>query len=162
MGMEELVSDPPVVECMVCYEDIVFEKVSLKCGHAYCVQCFIKHMRVGNNCAGCRSPICDPPKKRENRILSSSEISDIIEDTSRNNPDYMKAIHADLLIQTKKYIEQNYGDTTTEIQRERLVLMTENALESTDLSFGFWIAGVSMAQGIIAAINGGGGGGGDE
>jgi hypothetical protein len=40
--------------------------------------------------------------------------------------------------------------------------MTENALESTDLSFGFWIAGVSMAQGIIAAINGGGGGGGGD
>jgi hypothetical protein len=155
MGMEELISDPTVDECMVCYEDIEREKVSLKCGHAYCVQCFIKHMRVGNNCAACRAHICDPPKKHGNRILSNTEISDVIEHNLNHEPDFIKAIHTDLNTQTKKYIEENYEDTT-ETQRERLVLIMNNAIESTDLSFGFWIAGVSMAHGVINAINGDG------
>jgi hypothetical protein len=72
-----------------------------------------------------------------------------------NQPDFIQAIHTDLLIQTNKYIENNYDDTT-ETQRERFSLIMNNAIASTDLSFGFWIAGVSMAQGVIAAINGGG------
>jgi hypothetical protein len=154
MGMVELISDPPVVECMVCYEDIECEKVSLKCGHAYCVQCFIKHMRVGNNCACCRAHICDPPKKHTYRILSTSEISDIIDDNLNHQPDFIQTIHTDLLIQTKKYIDEYYKDIS-EIDSERLTVMFNSAIASTDLTFGFWIAGISMAQGVIAAINGG-------
>ena len=154
MGMDELISDPPVVECMVCYEDIEREKVSLKCGHAYCVQCFIKHMRVGHNCAGCRAPICDPPKKHRNSTLSTSEISDLIQYNLSNHPDFISAIHADLNIQTKKHIEHNYKDISA-LDRERLSIMFNSAIESTDLTFGFYIAGISMAQGVVAAINGG-------
>jgi hypothetical protein len=154
MGMKELISDPPVVECMVCYEDIEREKVSLKCGHAYCVQCFIKHMRVGNNCAACRAHICDPPKKHGNRTLSTTEISDIIEQNLTNHPDFIRAIHADLLMQTQKYTDHNYNEISA-VDRERLSIMFNSAIESTDLTFGFWIAGISMAQGVISAINGG-------
>jgi len=153
MGMEELVADPPTMECMVCYEDIEGEKVTLKCGHTYCIQCFIKHMRVGNNCAGCRAHICDPPKKRGGiRTLSHGDISDVIETTLNNGPDFIETIHSDLIRQTKKYIEENYEDTT-EIQRCQLSVMMKRAIESTDLTFGFWIAGVTMAQGIIDAVN---------
>ena len=169
MGMADLIVDPPsqifspnspdsnsslstAIECMVCYEDIKNEKVSLKCGHAYCVQCFIKHMRVGNNCAGCRAHICEPPKKHGgNRTLTHNEISDVIENTLEGEPTFLDAIHSDLLRQTKKYIEENYEDTT-ERQRCQMSIMIKRAIDSTDLTFGFWIAGVSMAQSIIDAV----------
>ena len=165
MGMADLIADTPSLiyphctpdyapplECMVCYEVIEDEKVNLKCGHAYCVQCFIKHMRVGNNCAGCRAPICEPPKKQgSNRAISHSEVSDIIEHQLNSGPDFLESIHSDLLRQTKKYIEENYEDTT-ERQRCQMSIMVKRAIESTDLTFGFWIAGVSMAQSIIDAV----------
>jgi hypothetical protein len=152
MGMKELISDPPSIECMVCYEDIEGDNVSLKCGHAYCVQCFIKHMRVGNNCAGCRAHICDPPKKYENRTLSTAVISNVIENSLNSCPEVISAINADLLMQTKKYIKKNYDDVT-EIDHERLSIMLNKAIASTDLTFGFWIAGVRMAESIIVEIN---------
>ena len=165
MGMADLIADspsriydpgtpnyPPPLECMVCYEDIEDEKVNLKCGHAYCVQCFIKHMRVGNNCAGCRAHICEPPKKQGgNRTLTHNEISDVIENTLEGEPAFLDAIHSDLLRQTKKFIEENYEDTT-ERQRGQMSIMIKRAIDSTDLTFGFWIAGVSMAQSIIDAV----------
>lgn len=144
----------PAEECMVCYEEIERENVALKCGHTYCVQCFIKHMRVGNNCAGCRAPICDPPKKHEKRTLSHSDISDLIENNLSDQPEFITAIRADLLAQTKKYIVNHYKDIS-ETDGERLSNIMNRAIESTDLTFGFWIVGVSMAQGVIAAINDG-------
>jgi hypothetical protein len=153
MGMKELVSDPPTVECMVCYEDIECEKVSLKCGHAYCVQCFIKHMRVGNNCAACRANICDPPEKlrTQTRTLSHEAINEIVENNLIHNPDFIADVHTDLCNQTKKYIKKNYVNTT-EMERERLSTMMYNAIESTDVYFGFWIAGLGVAREIINAI----------
>lgn len=160
-SINNLTTDPtyfdtqlPAEECMVCYEEIERENVTLKCGHTYCVQCFIKHMRVGNNCAGCRAPICDPPKKHEKRTLSHSDISDLIENNLNDQPDFITAIRADLLMQTKKYIVNHYKDIS-ETDGERLSNIMNRAIESTDLTFGFWIAGVSMAQGIITAINDG-------
>jgi|DEB0MinimDraft_4_1074332.scaffolds.fasta_scaffold62419_2 hypothetical protein len=153
MGMEELMTDPPTKDCMVCYEDTAGENVNLKCGHTYCIQCFIQHMRVGNNCAGCRAHICEPPKKIGGiRTLSHNEISDVIENTLSNGPDFITTIHDDLLRQTNKFIEENYEDTT-EIQRCQLSVMMKRAITSTDLTFGFWIAGTTMAQGIIDAVN---------
>jgi hypothetical protein len=153
MGMKELISDPPIVECMVCYEDIECEKVTLKCGHAYCVQCFIKHMRVGNNCAACRANICDPPEKLHTpaRTLSTEDISEIVENNLVHNPEFIADVHADLCNQTKKYIKKNYVNTT-EMERERLATMVYNAIESTDIHFGFWIAGLGVARDIINAI----------
>ena len=143
---------PQVIECMVCYEDIKDEKVNLKCGHAYCVQCFIKHMRVGNNCAGCRAPICDPPTKTATRTLSHSDISDLIDSNLGSNPNFIGTIHSDMVSQANKYIDENYGDTT-EVERRKILLMMKQAIESTDLTFGFWLSGFSMVQNIIDAVH---------
>lgn len=153
MGMAKLIADKqiPPIECMVCYEDIEGEQVNLRCGHAYCVQCFIKHMRVGHNCAGCRAPICDPPKKTGSRTLSHSEISDLIDHNLETGPDFIGSVHADIIRQANKYIDENYGDST-ETDRRRILVMMKHAIESTDLTFGFWIAGFSMAQNIIDAV----------
>jgi len=143
---------PEVIECMVCYEEIENEKVSLKCGHSYCVQCFIKHMRVGNNCAGCRAHICDPPKKtRANHILSQDEISGIVDRNLINGPDFIESVRSDLLRQTNRHIEASGGDTT-EMQRYQMLIIMEQAIKNADINFGFWLAGMSMAQNIIDAV----------
>ena len=35
--------------CIICYEKISEdENVKIKCGHTYCLNCFIKHMRIDN------------------------------------------------------------------------------------------------------------------
>lgn len=50
-------------ECIICYNDKDQNgSVSLKCGHKYCVDCFIEHMRSSNTCAYCRTVVCSTPK----------------------------------------------------------------------------------------------------
>jgi hypothetical protein len=46
-------------ECMICYEELVLKNgsINIKCGHPYCVPCFVKHMRMDNKCAMCRVEI---------------------------------------------------------------------------------------------------------
>ena len=48
---------PETSECMICYDTITNENVTIKCGHKYCVKCFILHMRTKNECAYCRQVI---------------------------------------------------------------------------------------------------------
>jgi hypothetical protein len=88
MGMEELTEEPP--ECMICYESVTDDSVTLKCGHIYCVSCFAQHMRVSNGCAGCRRPLCEPPKKHKSyRSLSQTQVCDIVEETLNDNPGFI-------------------------------------------------------------------------
>lgn len=50
-------------ECVICYDNKYKNGcVSLKCGHDYCVDCFVEHMRSSNTCAYCRIAICSTPK----------------------------------------------------------------------------------------------------
>jgi hypothetical protein len=148
LGMSDLVEDPPVVSCMVCYEDVDGEKVTLKCGHDYCVSCFVKHMRIANNCAYCRDTVCEPVVKVK-KTISPNQISNIIESSIIDHPDFLHTIHTDLLTQTKKFIEDKYNDTTTR-ERAQIALMCKIAIESTNMTFGYWIAGMHMADGIVA------------
>lgn len=57
---EELDDKNENEECMVCYEKVSDEKVTIKCGHTYCVECFVKHMRTQGTCAYCRTDVCKP------------------------------------------------------------------------------------------------------
>lgn len=151
LSMADLVADPPtpvLLSCIICYEDIDGEKVSLKCGHDYCVQCFIKHMRVGNHCAYCRDEVCEPVTKN-NKILTTNQICNIIETSIHEHPEFMETIHNDLLRQTKKFIEENYNNTTTR-QKTQIAIMCKRAIANTDLSFGYWVAGIQMAESVAA------------
>jgi|AntAceMinimDraft_5_1070358.scaffolds.fasta_scaffold08211_3 hypothetical protein len=151
LGMSDLLEDPPIVNCMVCFEDVDGEKVSLKCGHDYCVTCFVKHMRIANNCAYCRDEVCEPVVKAS-KSISSNQISDIIENSIVDHPDFINTIHNDLINQTKNFIEQNYADTTTR-QRAHIAVMCKQAIQSTNMTFGYWIAGIHMADSIVSHFN---------
>lgn len=53
-------------ECIICYNEKDKNGcVSLKCGHDYCVDCFVEHMRSSNTCAYCRAVVCSMPKSRK-------------------------------------------------------------------------------------------------
>ena len=151
MGMEELTEETP--DCMICYESVTDDSVTLKCGHIYCVSCFAQHMRVSNGCAGCRRPLCEPPKKHKSyRSLSQTQICDIVEETLNDNPGFIETVHNDLLKQTKKYISEHYQDTTTR-QQCQIAIMMKNAIANTKLDFGFWLSGIHIAHHIDAHYN---------
>jgi len=47
--------------CVVCYNSLDPKyKVNIPCDHEYCINCFIKHMRIDHRCAICRSALADP------------------------------------------------------------------------------------------------------
>ena len=43
--------------CCICHEILhnLHDKVTTICKHTYCVSCFIKWMRISNNCAYCKN-----------------------------------------------------------------------------------------------------------
>jgi len=147
MGIGELLEDP--LECMVCYENIDNESVTLKCGHIYCVTCFVSHMRLTNTCAACRAEICEPPKKPKIRGFSQTQICDIVEETLNENPEFIQTMHDDLLKQTKKFLKEKYKDTTDR-QRCQMAIMIKQAISSTNLNFSLWLAGIHIAHTIDA------------
>lgn len=50
--------------CIICYEkESDNGNVNLKCGHEYCLNCFIKHMRLDNKCAMCRYKLAEDVEK---------------------------------------------------------------------------------------------------
>jgi hypothetical protein len=105
-------------------------------------------MRVGNHCAYCRDKVCEPVSKNKNTI-TTNQICNIIDTSIREHPEFIDTIHEDFLRQSSKYIEENYTDTTTR-QKTQMTDMCKRAIESTDLSFGYWIAGVHMAESVAS------------
>ena len=52
-------------DCAVCYEDMSDNYAKLKCGHSFCISCFVSHTRVNNNCPLCRDEFCEKPKNKK-------------------------------------------------------------------------------------------------
>ena len=50
--------------CLICTEPMQ-GKVSLKCGHELCPECYAKHARLNNTCPFCRDEFAPKPKIRE-------------------------------------------------------------------------------------------------
>lgn len=145
LGMEDIAKEP--LECMVCYEIVDKESVNLKCNHTYCVECFIKHMRVANSCGICRSEICEPPKKTKYKHLSSSQICDIIENVLESNPEFINTIHNDVIRQANEYMDSKNINITTR-QRSDNENIIKEILKSTDMTFGLWISGIHIGDEI--------------
>ena len=88
----ELANQKPKDECIICYETVGDGEVRTKCGHIYCVGCFVKHMRTASNCAYCREPICEAPqKKRLSEHIQSAMSDRIAEETSEDITDQIRA-----------------------------------------------------------------------
>jgi hypothetical protein len=60
-------TESELYDCPICLEPkspSTHGVVALACSHQYCPGCFVAHMRTGNSCAMCRSPVCPPPKPK--------------------------------------------------------------------------------------------------
>ncbi len=128
-------------ECIVCCDEINDEMVKIKCGHTYCVSCFVKDMRQRGTCAMCRADICEaPPKKSMNqntrRILMEQWF-----DNSRRIMDTIRM----------KFIEQMRADIDLQqiIRTERVNEMEQlfiNSAINTDLTTTVLYAGVVASE----------------
>ena len=134
-------TQPPKQECVVCCDEIGDEIVKIKCGHTYCVTCFVKDMRQRGTCAMCRTEICEaPPKKTLDRDTRANIIDQWL-DNSRQIADTIRA----------EFIEQMRGS----IDRQRIIRSDHlNELERlfigaairTDLTMSLWNAGIVASE----------------
>ena len=52
-------------DCVVCMEEIEDNICMLKCNHGFCVNCFIQHVRLKNDCPLCREELCSIPQRKK-------------------------------------------------------------------------------------------------
>lgn len=78
----QFLNNLPKGECLVCNESLKGEgRVRLDCGHNYCINCFVEHMRIDNRCGICRRVKCPKIKKKEITLeLASNFITETILD----------------------------------------------------------------------------------
>ena len=64
-GGKEAELDPEECDCAICMEPMQ-GRVTLRCGHEICPNCFAQHARQNNTCPFCREEFsCKPKKPRE-------------------------------------------------------------------------------------------------
>lgn len=129
-------------ECIVCYEEVLDESVTIKCGHTYCVTCFVKHMRTQGTCAYCRAEVCEPPAKKS---LGPDGRASVIDQWLDNSDDLNDLIRGEFVRQMRDNLANNNNLIRTET-----VNMVENlcveAARNTNMSFGLWMAGVRASE----------------
>lgn len=104
--------------CIVCFETINDDigKIKTKCGHIYCVSCFVYHMRVSNTCGYCRFEIV-PKKPKEPHVMDHiirMNITDFIM-TSFRNDNGLTRMYANLTNKFNALLEKA-------LQRDMIVL----------------------------------------
>ena len=129
-------------ECMVCYEEVSDEQVKIKCGHTYCVECFVKHMRTGSNCAYCRTPVCEPPVKQH--LLPDARAA-IVDQLLNNSNDLSTMIRTEFVRQMNAHVEADRLLIRTETT-EYVKQMYANAALNVDVTFELWQAGIRASE----------------
>jgi hypothetical protein len=128
-------------ECIICCDEIKDECVKIKCGHTYCVTCFVKDMRERGNCAMCRSEVCEmPPKKTLSHITRSG----IIDQWLENSQQIADTIRTEFIEQMRANIDMQRIIRTEQVNLiERAYI---NSAIGTDLTFSMWNAGIVASE----------------
>ena len=129
-------------ECMVCYEEVSDEKVTIKCGHTYCVECFVKHMRTQGTCAYCRTEVCKPPAKLS---LAPDMRASIMDQWLENSHDLSTMIREEFIRQMRDNLARDVRLIRTETA-EMIENLCIGAASNTNLTFGLWMAGVRASE----------------
>ena len=83
--------------CIICYEKISEdENVKIKCGHTYCLNCFIKHMRIDNKCAICRKILCEKDNSNKKKMPIEEIMGEITELIDECDIDNKESLHVDI------------------------------------------------------------------
>ena len=134
-------------ECIICYECVGDGKVSLKCGHNYCVACFVKHMRISNTCAYCRTELCEAPQSK--RRLPPDTRTALVEHAFNSSADGLyETLRGDFTRQMEDSVKRHL------LSNHRLNLrsvataneMCARAVMSVDVTFAAWIIGLQTSN----------------
>jgi len=132
-------------ECIICYEAVGNEKVSIKCGHTYCVGCFVKHMRVSNECAYCRTELCEVPQSK--RKMTRDTRTNIVETALTSSNGWLRqTLLDDFTRQTREAVLQlNSSKTNTRSVTEMNRTINE-AIQSVDITFASYLIGIHTSN----------------
>jgi hypothetical protein len=128
-------------ECIVCCDEIVDEIVKIKCGHTYCVSCFVKDMRQRGTCAMCRADICEAPPKK---TLDRNTRSDIIDQWLDNSRPIADTIRAEFIEQMRASIDRQRIIRSEHVNELEQVFI--QAAVGTNLMMSLWNAGIVASE----------------
>ena len=133
-------------ECIICYETVENEKVSIKCGHTYCVGCFVKHMRLNNECAYCRTELCEVPQKK--RRIDADTRSRLIEEALSGDEGISQTMKTDFMRQMRDSITRQLATDTPRSLRSVTMVneMCARAVMAVDMTFASWIVGLHTSN----------------
>ena len=134
-------SQPKSQECIVCCDEIQNEMVKIKCGHTYCVTCFVKDMRQRGTCAMCRTEICEAPPKKS---MDRNTRADIIDQWLDNSQQIADTIRAEFIEQMRASLDRQRiirSERVTEMER-----MFIHAAIGTNLTVSLWNAGIVASE----------------
>ena len=138
---EQSTPTPPPQECIVCCDEIGDEMVKIKCGHTYCVTCFVKDMRQRGTCAMCRTEICEAPPKKS---MDRNTRADIIDQWLDNSQQIADTIRAEFIEQMRASLDRQRiirSERVTEMER-----MFIHAAIGTNLTVSLWNAGIVASE----------------
>jgi hypothetical protein len=136
---DELSVEPQ--ECIVCCDEIGDEMVKIKCGHTYCVSCFVKDMRQRGTCAMCRAEICEAPPKK---TLDRNTRADIIDQWLDNSRQLSDTIRAEFIEQMRTSIDRQRIIRTEHVNELERVFI--GAAIGTNLTMSLWSAGIVASE----------------
>ena len=134
-------------ECIICYETVGNEKVSIKCGHTYCVGCFVKHMRLSNECAYCRTELCELPQKK--RRINSDTRSRLIDQALNDDETISQTLKADFVRQMRDSITRQITDSHDPDNLRSALITNEicaKAVIEVDITFASWVVGIHTSN----------------
>jgi hypothetical protein len=70
-------------ECIICLDTIGIGSTTTMCGHRFCTNCIVKHLRLHNNCPYCRTHLCEPINTMQR--LSEQDENEVVYDCLSNN-----------------------------------------------------------------------------
>ena len=96
--------DEALPTCSICMEDMC-GKVTLKCGHEMCPDCFAQHSRVNNTCPFCREEFAPKPKRQVKMPLY--QLNSVAEMWARNAENYFKRQRIRLMGMSNNQVERH-------------------------------------------------------
>lgn len=132
-------------ECIICYETVENEKVSIQCGHTYCVGCFVKHMRMSNECAYCRAVLCEVPQSK--RTMTRETRTHIVETALMSSNGWLpKTLLDDFKKQTQEAVLQLSLSKHNTRSSEEMNRIINEAIESVSVTFSSYLIGIHTSN----------------
>lgn len=143
----------PNNECMVCMDEITdsLDEIKTKCGHIYCLTCFVYHMRVSNSCGYCRTELV-AEKPKELPTMDDRLIINMTDHILNNFQEAggMDVIYTNLSNKFKAYIGRAIRETDIRITRNTNNVIEEclKIIPNLNLDFAMWAYTLESVQAV--------------